>query len=440
MSKGWLDNYGKEDNYNDSKVTLPEGFVGLGYDITGRNYSPAWGGQFQMGGNVYPVNYVPQAQMGASLPGASGMMYARTINPAPSNGKYAKKTMASAQDGKSVKYSELPYDEQDIRKFYNQMITSPSYKQRLINNGYDKQYQIGVDNVIKNRLQRVNDASLQNIQEDDGFLNQAYRMLTSGEFVKTGSGSYYNPDNKEITLVKSQMDKYKAHPRTILAHEYGHPEVEGGISNIEKDLLSQFNPKPKKELSYHDKSPSENKSDINSLRYNLYRANIFDPSTGKYKTKSGKFESSLFEKVKDDAAVQRLRNNYTDKTLIDLVNTIADNSQSEPVPIGKDGTVIKDDNGYWNPDNWGKVVEIGSNNITMQGVDQPLLGISDEGDVQYMEPGKDYKFKGKKVREYPVAKNGINNLDQKTLQDLDQLTNFTNYNTKQPGGWLDSYK
>jgi len=26
------------------------------------------------------------------------------------------------------------------------------------------------------------------------------------------------------------------------------------------------------------------------------------------------------------------------------------------------------------------------------------------------------------------------------LTKLDQLTNFTNYNTKQPGGWLDKYQ
>ena len=26
------------------------------------------------------------------------------------------------------------------------------------------------------------------------------------------------------------------------------------------------------------------------------------------------------------------------------------------------------------------------------------------------------------------------------LEKLDQLTNFTNYNTKQPGGWLDKYE
>jgi hypothetical protein len=104
----------------------------------------------------------------------------------------------------------------------------------------------------------------------------------------------------------------------------------------------------------------------------------------------------------------------------------------------RQGGVIKDDMGYWNPDNHGKVVEIGSPYITMEGVDQPLLGISDEGDKKYMLPGKNYKFKGKKVREYPVAKNGVRQ-EQKGLQNLDQLTNFTNYNKPQPGGWLDKY-
>lgn len=86
--KGWLD------NYNEEKVTLPEGFVGQGYDTTGRNYSPAWGGQFQMGG---------------SMPGAVGFTYARTGS-TPSNGKYAKKTMASAQNGTEMEYYQNGLD------------------------------------------------------------------------------------------------------------------------------------------------------------------------------------------------------------------------------------------------------------------------------------------------------------------------------------------
>jgi hypothetical protein len=112
-----------------------------------------------------------------------------------------------------------------------------------------------------------------------------------------------------------------------------------------------------------------------------------------------------------------------------------------PRNISKNGSVVKDNMGYWNPDNWGRIVEIDSPNITMKGVNQDLIGISDEGDVQYMEPGKDYKFKGKKVKEYPVAKNGVNQQDEKTAQHLDQLTNFTNYNKPKAksGGWLDKY-
>jgi hypothetical protein len=43
----------------------------------------------------------------------------------------------------------------------------------------------------------------------------------------------------------------------------------------------------------------------------------------------------------------------------------------------------------------------------------------------------------------PITKHkdggSINQQDQKTLQQLNQLTNFTNYNKPQPGGWLDKY-
>jgi hypothetical protein len=166
------DNYGKKPNPNDVQVSVGPDFVGLGYNIKGRNYSPAWGGQFAMGG---------------SLPGSVGFTYARVAGSAPSNGKYAKKTKASAQNGQEMKF-----------------------------------YQEGLD--------------------------------------------------------------------------------------------------------------------------------------------------------------------FTPKT------------------ISKNGSVIKDDMGQWaHP---GEITEIGSNNITMQGVDYPVLGISDTGDTQMMYPDQDYKFDGNKVIEYPMMKEG----------------------------------
>ena len=64
--KGWLDKYGKEINANEGRSSASKEWVGEGYSTKGRNYSPAWGGQFQLGGNIYPVNYTPQAQNGLS--------------------------------------------------------------------------------------------------------------------------------------------------------------------------------------------------------------------------------------------------------------------------------------------------------------------------------------------------------------------------------------
>jgi hypothetical protein len=83
LKKKTKDNYGKKPNVNDVKVSAGPGFEGDGY--TAQNWkSPAWGGQFAMGG---------------ALPGAVGFTYARTQDPAPANGKYTKKTLASAQKG-----------------------------------------------------------------------------------------------------------------------------------------------------------------------------------------------------------------------------------------------------------------------------------------------------------------------------------------------------
>lgn len=94
----------------------------------------------------------------------------------------------------------------------------------------------------------------------------------------------------------------------------------------------------------------------------------------------------------------------------------------------QEGGVIKDDRGQWaHP---GEVTEIGSNQITMQNVNYPVLGISDVGDVQLMQPEQDYKFKGEKVTELPLARFGT------SIKNKNNLHNFTQPTT---GGWLDKY-
>ena len=76
----------------------------------------------------------------------------------------------------------------------------------------------------------------------------------------------------------------------------------------------------------------------------------------------------------------------------------------KPKSISQNGSVIKDNRGQWAYP--GEITEIGSNDITMQGVDYPVLGISDTGDTQMMYPDQDYKFDGEKVTEFPMAQDG----------------------------------
>lgn len=70
----------------------------------------------------------------------------------------------------------------------------------------------------------------------------------------------------------------------------------------------------------------------------------------------------------------------------------------------KHGGIIEDPRGQWaHP---GSITKIPSNQITMQGVNYPVLGISDKGHTQMMYPGLNYSFKGNSVTEYPMMQSG----------------------------------
>jgi|TARA_R100000455_G_C6273437_1_gene131118 hypothetical protein len=87
--------------------------------------------------------------------------------------------------------------------------------------------------------------------------------------------------------------------------------------------------------------------------------------------------------------------------------------------------VIEDDMGQLT--NPGKITKINSNNITMKGVDFPVLGISDTGDKKMMLPGKDYKFDGNSVTEYPMAQEG------ETIDASEQIEFLKNWNMSNRG-------
>src|SRR6478752_6049343 len=70
----------------------------------------------------------------------------------------------------------------------------------------------------------------------------------------------------------------------------------------------------------------------------------------------------------------------------------------------KKGGVITDNMGQYNHP--GKVTKINSNRITMKGVPYPVLGVSNTGHKQLMNPEGEYAFRGKSVTEYPLLQEG----------------------------------
>lgn len=76
----------------------------------------------------------------------------------------------------------------------------------------------------------------------------------------------------------------------------------------------------------------------------------------------------------------------------------------KPKNISRDGKVIEDNLGQWKHP--GEITKINSNQITMKGVDYPVLGISNTGDAQMMFPNQEYSYKGDSVTEYPMMQEG----------------------------------
>jgi hypothetical protein len=322
--KGWLDNFGKADNANDSNVSLPEGFVGLGYNTKGRNYSPAWGGQFQKGGNLVPVSPMEQVQ--------------QSVQPTPT----------------------VPYlQTKDPVEFYQSWIQSPEYARRQLLTGYSPSAEdesISVPSAAASRQIRLE--SLQNIDP----ITYSTRQPSESR-----PGVYGIPSTVNINpldYIDTNRGMVEAHE---LAHIAGAMESEGttrpGVMSAKEQEIFKKSMLPMKEpvLSgsqgsqqreasrraledfEHSKKPKELKADLDALRFTMYDKGIYDI------TKGQKFTESDFEKAKQslgkDRVFKRLENRVGKKNFVNLMNTIA-KADEEELPLAMGGMSIPGSVGF----------------------------------------------------------------------------------------------
>jgi hypothetical protein len=350
--KGWLDKYNDggpvQKNYNDYSVSAPEGFVGDGYSNVGRNYSPAWGGQFAMGG---------------SMPGSVGFMYARTNDPAPSKGKYAKKTMASAEKG-----TELGKD--------NGYVRIPSKKElEIINSAKSDITNEGVSpfrlNMLKDAVKHdMSTEQFKPLNEiDNNELNKRTAQLAlkkqnnirnaGVDFVQNNGilnnnntvYGYYNPtdNNKKISLsnninnITNTTERNNEFANTA-RHEFRHVYDDAGklLTNYEKDII-----KNKTATGDVDKIKA-----IGKNRYN-YLSDPTEVTARLQEIRGGLKDAKVYDASKDKATLQHLNsaNNisgYKDllevmkpEDIVTLLNTIAANNPQQGMPVAENGTEME---------------------------------------------------------------------------------------------------
>jgi hypothetical protein len=532
---GWLDNFGKEDNYNDYQTHAPEGFQGDGYSNVGRNSSPAWGGQFQMGG---------------SIPGLVGFSYQRTGDIA-SNGKYAKKTKASAQNGKEMQYYQQGLDFQPKTISQNgsyhtgDKVTygTPEYRE-----AYDKGEVItkeGVHSPIA-----LPEVVVQGKKKDKNWLEQYASKIAEENRDAGVLGAILGTPISAVTSLPQLMgmkvltgEMQRPSEGLDIQNPYGAMAVDAiadpanligagelsGLSKLGKEkafaklaaskesgLLShahELNPwafKPNSEAYYrqiygeealnspiitrsmaHANDPKGinsfikaeeeihhlNDNPVNILK--LPQTSSFSNDALPYFNKGEKYYGSnnfkdqpkefLLESnfnAKDyedfypasmrDVSIDPIQSEFANKMFGDIrvLNPFSKEGHDlsnynlykkdwlqgyKKVPNKENGGIIKDDRGQW--DHPGEITEISGDTMATHGYgDIPLYVVPDKGKPRMVQPNTGtQKFPGaKKFTEYPMAQNGLRQ-EQKGLQNLDNLVNFTNYNTKQPGGWLDQY-
>ncbi len=270
------DNYGKKANPNDVQVSVGPDFVGLGYNIKGRNYSPAWGGQFQDGGFLQPISYklpsryrIPYAEPSTEL--------ATSIGGGPGEPAYLIPTF---KYGKPLQDPEAEY-----RK--------------------------------------------------------------TGEHLGGPFKTYQEAEKWEQEIRHPYVEKGKPIPTPL--KRWGDMAMGGGIPG--------------------------------AVGFTYARVAGSAPSNGKYAKKT-------------KASAQNGKEMKFYQEGLDF----------KPNSIAQDGEAIVDPMGQWaHP---GEVTIIPATDITMEGVDYPVLGISDTGDQQMMYPGEDYDFDGEYVTEYPMMKEG----------------------------------
>lgn len=263
----------------------------------------------------------------------------------------------------------------DIYKFYSKWLSNPEYAKRIDKYGF---YNSEGKDVARFRQRALDNTTVENNFWDNNiYRDEINKVLlpTKWNFIVDNVPAHEighvmgmgNPKGSlsklarlsipEQQFIISQMKGYdpnyeeQGFPdkngkiRIPQKGEYGfssykpgeHYGLPGVLNRLYDDPTGWDNLSPEydKEKMFYHHNPSEAKADLMSFRYWLYKNGIYDINSGK------PFTKDLLNKAKQkgglDAPTKRLLDTFEDKNLINLMNTLASNTQTNNIQYTKLG-------------------------------------------------------------------------------------------------------
>lgn len=245
-----------------------------------------------------------------------------------------------AKFGLSIGKKKMPNggNVESIKDFYANYLKSPNYKARLIKQGHTNPSE-----VVQQRLEQLKGMTV----KDNPLLDTQYWPKWNGvtineqQLKEDPSLSYSSTVSHEISHGLGALDladpKQNNPNLKLNSDETNQFKTRNKLSSIKLGYESNIPLDTELQIG-HDQKPSENKADLDALRYRLYKDGI-------YNTGTQQFNQSILNKAKakyKNDVIGRLFNNFSDKDLIYLMNNIAQNSNNQTQDMAKSGIHIEE--------------------------------------------------------------------------------------------------
>lgn len=239
-------------------------------------------------------------------------------------------------------YYHSPNHRKNVEK---ELYTSANETCRQVYDDYPSYLTSDVGNFIKKQLQQLKTVKREvGKNPEDNSYSQHTHMVT---FVKPGAISHelahatqpdnFNINNQFLKLLKLYKadGQFNSTAKNMIFNEIFDKNKSKNTNAlfIESYLNDIYDLDPET----HDLHPNEVRADIYQLRQDLYRSGIFDARTQKFNKEHLKRAKGLYDK---DATLNRLFKAYSDEDLIDLMNSVVENTNT-----GKQNDVLYAQNG-----------------------------------------------------------------------------------------------